>query len=304
MFLIVYDRKRGGMSGVDLQKFIETIRGLTTEQTATLLNNIEKYEGLHSTLVNLPEETRESILNKIGLFAKCDAKEDQLNEKGHYLPEIRKLDFVHVDFTGVGSEWDGGHYGLVWNVNPKFDSFVVIPTTSQNRTEYADVFPVGRILGLPKGTTTLLVSDMTRVSRKRIEPVTFNHFQKGLTTSRLKRDHISRIEEAIAVTYGNQTTFERFLSQNTLVAMPEDLSPIYAWRFKPIVGRFDPKNLIFYYRLWNKDIWHRMKMVNPKEKITKEKKQDIIKNLFSMDDQKRTVAEEEYAQLYNNAAVD
>jgi hypothetical protein len=156
------------------------------------------------------------------LFAECDAKEDVLDDRGHFEPKINKLDFVHVDFTGVGSEWDGGHYGLVWNVNPKFESFVVIPTTSQPRQEYADVFPIGRVLGLPPRDTTLLVSDMTRVSRRRIKPVTFIHRTRGEITSRLKPDFVSRIEEAIAVTYRGQITFERFLYSKTAVAMHED----------------------------------------------------------------------------------
>ncbi|MEG6529117.1 hypothetical protein, partial [Bordetella bronchiseptica] len=83
------------------------------------------------------------------------------------------------------------------------------------REEYADVFQIGRELGLPDKDTTLLVSNMTRVSRKRIEPVKFKHFTKGEITSRLKKIHVPRIEEAIAVTYGNQTTFQRFLSEQT-----------------------------------------------------------------------------------------
>jgi hypothetical protein len=144
---------------------------------------------------------------------------------------------------------------------------------------------------------------MTRVSRKRIEPVTFKHRTKGVINSRLKPAYVSRIEEAIAITYGNQITFEWFLQDKTSVAMPADLSPLYIWRFKPIVGRYDYKNMIFYYRAWNKDVWQMLKMVNPKEAIKKEDKQRILKNLFSSNDELRTQAETDYERLYSVEAV-
>ena len=101
---------------------------------------IDELEKLKNTLSTLDPVKKEAIIKKVELFAESDAKPDVLDTDGNYQPEINKLDFVHVDFTGVGSEWDGGHYGVVWSVNPKFDSFVVIPTTSQSRKEYPDVF--------------------------------------------------------------------------------------------------------------------------------------------------------------------
>jgi len=283
---------------MDLRKLNKLVSELSSyEETITQLTELE---SLGKILFSLPEAERQEILKKIELFSSCDAKPDSVSQSGFYQPVIKKYDFVHVNFTGVGSEWDGAHYGLVWQINPMFDSFTVIPTTSKKREEYADVFSIGKVLGLPKGETTLLVSDMTRISRRRVHPVKFNHFERGLITSRLKPAFIPRINEAIAVSYGGQTSFELFIKENTGVALPEDLSNSYALRFKPIIGRFEQTSNTLYYRLWNSDVWSTMKFVNPNQMVRKLDKIRIWTGLFSFDDTIRTAAEEEYKKLYKN----
>jgi hypothetical protein len=67
---------------MELMDFIEKIKGLSTQNVLSLLDDLSKYEPLHNTLSGLPEEKRELILKKIELFSESDAKEDQLNEKG------------------------------------------------------------------------------------------------------------------------------------------------------------------------------------------------------------------------------
>ncbi|MFE8703964.1 hypothetical protein ACFYKX_25660 [Cytobacillus sp. FJAT-54145] len=259
---------------------------------------VDELENLRKIVMSLQPEQREAIIKKIELFAECDSKDSLTDVNGNFQPAISKLDFVHVDFTGVGGEWDGAHYGVVWNVNPRFDSFVVIPTTSKSRVEYPDVFPIGNILGLPPGNTTLLVSDMTRVSRKRITPVQFRHHTKGVINTRLKKDWVLRIEEAIAVTYGGQITFERFLRDRCSVAMPSDLEVLIAWRFKPVIARYDPKTQTLYYRLWTNDNWHTLQLVNPNQKIKKEMKSFIMDNYLSSDDTLQQHAIVQYNHLY------
>ncbi|MCM3405931.1 hypothetical protein [Cytobacillus oceanisediminis] len=283
---------------MEISDFIKLVKNMSSEEVEGFLDKLSKYESLDKTLSGVTPDKREGILKKIELFSESDAKDDQIDDHGKYMPEIKKLEFVHVNFTGVGSEWDGGHYGLVWQVNPKFDSFTVIPTTSKKREEYADVFSIGRVLGLPNGETTLLVSDMTRVSRKRISPVKFQHWKKGLVTSRINDAFIPRIEDAISISYGGQTSFEMFLRESTMVAMPADLSPIYSWRFKPIFGRYERSTNMLYYRLSNSDVWHMMQMVNPNSHIRKKEKIDIVKGLFSMNNAVRSAAEAEYKRLY------
>jgi hypothetical protein len=208
------------------------------------------------------------------------------------------LDFVHCDFTGVGFEWDGPHYALVWEVNPEFDAITVIPATSQKRKLYANVISVGSVLGLPPGDTTLLVSDMTKVSRKRLTQVIFTHWKKGPTVSRLKRSWINRIVEAIAVTFGNERTFEDYLKVFTKVAMPDDLTFLYTLRFTPVKIQFDETNGVLFYRIWNRDIYHSIKMLQPKSMIRISEKRQLIDELLSDHPVVRQQAEFRYQALY------
>lgn len=283
---------------------VETLKNNPTQIVKEVETDIDaELSDLKQILLALPELKRKGILKKIELFSQSDAKPDNIDPNGFYKPVINKYDFVHVDFTGVGGEWDGAHYGLVWNVNPKFESFTIIPTTSQQREEYANVFPIGKVLGLPNGVTTLLVGDMTKISRKRVTPVTFRHHTRGIINSRLKEQYIPRIQEAVAVTYGGQVTFETFLRENTKVAMPEDLSPLYAWRFKPIVGRYVEQSNELQYRLWTSDQWHSLKMINPNRTISKNDKKAILRGLFSQNQQDRVRAEWNYHEFYKKPST-
>lgn len=289
---------------MELDKLIETLRLLSNEDTKKLLEKIEESGDLTNFLFTLSKDKRERIVKKLKSFAECDSKDDDIVD-GKYNPYFKRFDFVHVKFTGVGYEWDGDHYAVIWNDNPKLEQVVVIPTTSQPREERPDIIPLGKVLGLPRGKdTTLLVSDITRVSRRRLTPVTFNHFKRGRINSRVKPNHFNRIEQAIAISIGNEHTFETYLKFNTGVAMPEDLSPLYAWRYIPIKGEYNEADLLFKYRIYNSSEWHELKMVLPNERMSKDDKKGIIEGLFSLNDDIRQSAELSYKKLFTTKDQD
>lgn len=216
----------------------------------------------------------------------------------HYQPPLSRLEVVHCNFTGVGFEWDGPHYAVVWNINPLFDAVTVIPTTSEARIEYANVFGVRQISGLPQGNTTLLVGDTTTVSRKRLDPVTYQHPKKGLVNAKLPTAWLDRIYQAMAVTFGGEVTFETFLIERTGIAMPRDLSLLHTWRFMPIRGEYDSNTQQLRFRLWNSEIFHEHELLLPKIQLNKTEKIRLIKDLYSTDNAMRVAAEKKYRELY------
>jgi hypothetical protein len=272
-----------------------------TENGNKLKQMLVETNELNDFLLSLDSDQRQTIIDKIKRFAESDAKEDIVEERTeHFLPKLNKFDFVHCNFTGVGFEWDGPHYALIWELNPKFDSVMVIPTTSQKRKEFANVIEVGTITGLPNKTTTLLVSDMTRVSRRRLTPVNFIHPKKGQKRSALPKSWSSRINDAIVVTYAGELTLGQYIINKCSLALPADINILFTRRFKPIRGYFDGVNLKFRYRNWNEDNYHIIDMVNPNRMMTLEEKESLVNNLLSIDDQKRTAAEEKYQRLYKS----
>ena len=267
-----------------------------------------RLQQLIAKVETLSEEQRSDIIRKISLFVEVDSKPHDIREvespdgrvSGHFMPQLRRLDVVHCNFTGVGFEWDGPHYAIVWNVNPKFDAVTVIPTTSEQRTTYANVFNVKQISGLPPGNTTLLVGDTTTVSRKRLDLQTYWHpKRKAVVPVRLPAVWLDRIFQAMAVTFGGEVTFEQFLIHETGVAMPANLPLIHAWRFMPVRCLYDEGSQMLRYRLWNKDQYDQVKMLLPKIQISKFVKVKLVYDLFSPDPTVRGDAEAKYLELYH-----
>lgn len=252
---------------------------------------------LNNYLSSLPEVDRDKIIPKLQLFAECDAKIETKSGK-KYVPEFQRLDVVYCDFTGVGYEWDSGHYAIVWDVSPEFDSIMVIPTTSQQRQTYANVFSVESIPGLNQKKTTLLVSDMTRVSRKRLSEKTWNHPKKGLMRVRLQSGWIARITEAIVVTYGNEITFSDYIMNNYGVAMISDLRTLRELAYRPVKCAFDAATKVLTYRLWNDTTWNSIQLINPSAYIAREDKERLVKGLLSIHPDMRAEAETEFKRLY------
>lgn len=287
------------MNFTDLTKIIDL---LTHSDVKDVNDKLKELSDLNNFLAQLNTTERAIILKKIKLFAQSDAKTVPYDSSSNkYSPEYLKMDFVHCDFTGVGFEWDGPHYALIWDIDPKFDSVMVIPSTSKQRKELPGVFSVGQISGLPHGKkTTLLVSDMTRVSRKRLSPLYFNHPKKGQKPVRLATAWMKRIQEAVAVSYANERTFEQILMNNCGVAMVNDLKTLKDWRYKPVKATYDPSTLTLKVRLWNEDKFYNFELKKPKTIITKETKIKLIKDLFSQETHIKNAAEIKYLDLYED----
>ena len=232
------------------------------------------------------------ILEKIKLFTKSDVKNLSSDGNGHFIPKFKQMDIVHCDFTGVGFEWDGPHYALVWDVNPRFDSILVIPTTSQRRKNLHSVINVGKISGLPNNKdTTLLISDMTRVSRKRLEELTYQHPKKGKQNVRLPQPWKTKIIESITTTYTNEITFEEFLINKCGMDMLVDTVVLEKLRYKPVKASYDKTNKTLSFRIWNEENYHTLKLNSPKNEISREQRRQIILDLNS------DLAEEKRAAL-------
>lgn len=269
--------------------------------TTNNVNTTSIAKELNTFLASLSEIEQGIITKKIKLFAESDSRVITYDsESQKFSPEHLKMDFVHCNFTGVGFEWDGPHYALIWDVNPKFDSVMVIPTTSQDRKDnIPSIIPVGNISGLPDGkSTTLLVSDMTRVSRKRLEQVFFEHPKKGRVTVRLPVIWMDRIREAIAVTYTNESTFEQLLLNNCRMDMINDMKLLSQWRFRPVKGNYNTTTNILSVRLWNSDEIHSFQLISPKKPVTRGLKKSLINDLISKDSEVKKNAESLFAEYY------
>ncbi len=225
---------------------------------------------------------------------------DNRSTPSAYVPKYSKFDFVDCYFTGMGFEWDAKHIALVWDVYPHLDSIMVIPTTSKPRKSSKNILSLGTIPGLWGGETTLLIGDMTRVSRKRLEPLTpYRHPKKGLIPVRLPVGYQDQILWAIVTTYANETTFEEVLKFKTSVAMVDDLKSLNEERFKAVRSTFDLHTNILEYRTWNKDQVKQIKLIMPKIPLIKETKIRLIDDLFSEDEDMRIRAEADYYHWYH-----
>lgn len=248
-----------------------------TESTSTIN---PKLQDLIDILDPLDPVRQDIILEKVKLFSKSDAKNLTTDANNHFIPKFKQMDIVHCDFTGVGFEWDGPHYALVWDINPLFDSILVIPTTSQTRKNLHSVIDVGKIAGLSKNTT-LLVSDMTRVSRKRLTELIYQHPKKGQQTVGLPQVWKNRIIESIVTTYTNEITFEEFLITRCVADMLTDTRELEKWRYKPVKATYDRTNQILKFRIWNEENYHSLKLSSPKQTIDRETRKQMILDLNS-----------------------
>lgn len=236
-------------------------------------------------------------------FAEQDAKPFSYDsvQPDHFSPSYKRFDFVECYFTGVGFEWDAKHIALIWDIYPQLDSVMVIPTTSKTRKETKSVFSVGNISGLyGSSNTTLLISDMTRVSRKRLYPLApYKHPKKGNTPVRLPISWNSRILDGIVSTYASTSTFEEILMYNTQTAMVSDLRILKDWRFKAGFGKFDDSSNILHFNPWNEGNSNTLQLIQPNIQISKDMKVQLIKELFDQDLHSRTTAEARYAKWYS-----
>ncbi|GIP34770.1 type II toxin-antitoxin system PemK/MazF family toxin [Paenibacillus sp. J2TS4] len=250
-------------------------------------------EGSEESLISMIHTTGPLWFTKLKLFSECEQVKLTKDSRGKYTPHYERRDIVHCKFSGVGSEYSGGHYAIVWEDNPYFEDITVIPATSQRKTEHANVFPVGKLRGLPQGCTTLLVSDLTRISRKRI---TSHH-------GKLHPAWESRICQAIAVTFEKERTLEEIVREQCGAALPENLPLFAGLRFRPsrFIG-YCPDRDELAYRLWNETKEERLTMLSPKKPFSIKRKKTLMKNMFYGCEEQRAEALELYERYYGDGA--
>lgn len=272
---------------------------MTSKNLSTSTPTVPQVADLITLISSLDPTIQAIISEKLKLFTKSDTtivSYDSVKEE--FLPQYILMDIVHCDFTGVGFEWDGPHYALVWDVNPKFDSMMVIPATSQPRKDIHNMIPVGKITGLNNKETTLLVSDMTRVSRRRLTPVIYNHPKKGQIQVRLPMAWKERITEAIVATYTNEITFEEFLLKKCHMDMVDDIKFLDKWRYKPVKASYNPSSKTLKFCLWNQKQEHTFTLISPKQTITKAQREQMIKHICSKDQTKKSQSLSTYSSFY------
>lgn len=254
-------------------------------------------------IVKSPIVDIKQTLEKIYRFTDVELKpmNERDEKKKHFVPKFFKFEIVHCDFVGTGYEWDGPHYGVVWDISPHFDSVMIIPTTSQPREEYIDVFSANQIKGLPKGDTYLLIPDMTRVSRKKMKKITYYHEKFGETNPRLPKYCEERVLDAIATRYMNAKVFEDIVSYDCGIAMVDGLRIFRELRFKAVSEfNYDVKKCELSYRLLDKVKWEvvQLKIPNTGCKIKKQEKAAHIRLLASIDPAKKSKGEEFFRKKY------
>lgn len=275
---------------------------LNTPEIHELLDKLKRVEPLQNILDTVSEPERGQILHKVITFADRDSRTLVFDKKEttHFSPAYTRFDFVNCFFTGVGFEWDAKHIALIWDIYPHLDSVMVIPTTSKYRKESKSVFSVGDIKGLyGSSNTTLLISDMTRVSRKRIESLEpYNHPKKGEIKVRLPISYGNRILDGIVSTYASISTFEETLMEKTGTAMVSNLRVLKDHRFFAIISSFDSMSNILHFTRWNENHNQQLQLIQPSKQISKDMKKQLIKDLFAEDTIVRTAAEDRYKQWY------
>jgi hypothetical protein len=143
-----------------------------------------------------------------------------------YVPPLTKGQMVFVNFAGIGSELDRGHFAIVWDdVSPRQDSIVIIPTKSEkpHYKEYDHAFSIGQVDFFSKETWVQLRA-ITTISRKRI---TLTRFQPDSSTPNrevyISDDQEKWIEDAMRVTFGKQMSLLDKILNNGKSRIPEFL---------------------------------------------------------------------------------
>jgi len=253
--------------------YLETLKTLKNSRDQT---NIVEFLTI---LESLPVKKRDDIMTKILYFIKADSKDLKKDQDDNLLPKISKFDVVLCNFTGVGYEWNGPHYGVVWDTSPILDSFTIIPTTSQPRQARKNVINIGKVKGLNGKDTVLLISDIAKVSRKRIEIIEYNHPKTNKKQKiRIVKAWEETINESIATTLCGIKTFEECLlydSKYYICSMKE----LENYRYKAVFDWvLDEDNKVIKFRRWKNTQEITIPLLAPTKSISKSQKLDIIKN--------------------------
>jgi len=199
-----------------------------------------------------PLQTRTNSLQRLSRYVKAlKAHSRKDPTTGEYTPKLSKLQFISINFSGVGSEFDLNHFGIIWDCHPKRDEVLVIPTTSlkESTQETTTTFNIGRV-GFFGPQTVVKLNQIIPVSRKRISK--YLHFNPATNTAELVSitpDQMKRIEDGFRIMgTGEQSLFDFILGERSF--LPELLSPDqYGHLFRPFVKIFPSVPGTFTYAL-------------------------------------------------------
>jgi len=91
-------------------------------------------------------EQNQSTLNKIVKLTVFDnLKAEYDNNNRTYLPDLKMGDIVQCEFIGIGTEYNGKHFAVVWSAPADSETIVVLPLTSQKIKEEIGRFHIGKI---------------------------------------------------------------------------------------------------------------------------------------------------------------
>ncbi|WP_189338254.1 type II toxin-antitoxin system PemK/MazF family toxin [Paenibacillus sp. IHB B 3084] len=179
----------------------------------------------------VPNLTREDTLSRVKRFIDS-ANKDTVKDptSGVLKPITTQFMVVCVNFTGIGSEQDEFHYGIVWDEQRKRDNVSIIPTTSFKAEKTLDTdlsFNIGHVSFL-QGETVVLMNQITSVSRKRIRNVRHkNPITDKFEIVKLSPEQQNRIKDGFRI-YGlkerslyNEFIYNSFVDTLPILEYPE-----------------------------------------------------------------------------------
>ena len=275
----------------------DLFKGVSEEAIEILKEMIEE-------LKKVSGEDQKRIARKLKSFVKSDIKEEVKDKNGDFQPSFQELEIVSIDYTGVGTELNNKHYGIVFKAYKKRGAVMVIPLTSKLKEQLPMKFNLGdlKVEGMPKNESIIDLSGMGEVSRKRIKKL---KQQENPVTKKMEFPALARakfyekIMNGIAVTSIGLQTVEDYLNSYGGQLMPEKLTEFFEHRHKAISeARVDKQTKELIYYEWNKKHQTTLKLMEPLKPITRTEKYQLIKGLRSVNEHEKEKAEKIYKELY------
>ena len=229
-----------------------------------------------------PVLKRDVVLSRVKKFVRRSGINYRIDSSnGAFVPSLHKKMVVKVCFTGIGSEHDEDHYGIVWESKANRDHVIIAATTSyKDYQKYHDhYFNIGRI-GFLSGETIAIINQVGPISRKRILNTDFrdpsdNQFKVVF----ISKEQENRIKDGFRVVcLGSQTLF-KYIVDSQLKFIPEftDTTAQYPHLWRPF--NFEshvPGVKTTYYLIDEPDtkheiIWHR-------HNVTKSERAALLRN--------------------------
>jgi hypothetical protein len=258
----------------------------------------KQLKEMENILSKVPLNEALTSIKKTKRFLEVDLREEnEKDESNCYLPALEPLEIVECEFTGIGFEFDKFHYAVVWEVNPRFDSIVILPMTSVEKDEYADEFYVGKIKGLKDVESRLLVSSLDKSSRKRLKKISYTVDEKEYNP-KLSNTYYEKILNGIAVKIMKHRTLEDYLIFDFPSLAPSNISSYGKQRFDAVSDvSYDESEGILHYHTWN-GTKKSLDVIPPKEEIKPFVRQKMLQSLYSRDASKKKMAEKKYKSFY------